>query len=82
MIRDLVRIRRSPNGLELGPGPGRGAWLCGTHPTVCLDEARRRGAFDRALRVRVGSDDIERLRARLDAGVVRALGEPGDTQKQ
>jgi hypothetical protein len=37
---------------------------------------------DRALRVRTGSDEIERLRARLDAGVVRALGEPGDAQKK
>jgi predicted RNA-binding protein YlxR (DUF448 family) len=53
-------------GLRVGPGPGRGAWLCAEHAVACLDLAVRRRALDRALRVAVGSDDVERLRAKLD----------------
>jgi predicted RNA-binding protein YlxR (DUF448 family) len=69
----LVRLRAvsTPSGataLELGAGPGRGAWLCRTHPAACLDEARRRRAVERALRTQVRNDDIERLRARLVGG--------------
>jgi predicted RNA-binding protein YlxR (DUF448 family) len=65
---ELVRFRATPSGLELGPGPGRGAWLCRTHPAACLAEAQRRKAVERALRSEIGNDDIERLRARLDDG--------------
>jgi len=35
-------------GLRLGPGPGRGAWLCAD--IACFDAARRRRAFGRAFR--------------------------------
>lgn len=38
--------------------PGRGAWLCGIG---CLETARRRRAFDRAWRTKVGDAQIERL---------------------
>jgi len=72
-VEELVRIRAVPNpsgpsGLELGAGPGRGAWLCRSHPAACLEEAQRRRAVERALRTAVGNDDIERLRARLFDG--------------
>jgi predicted RNA-binding protein YlxR (DUF448 family) len=61
----LVRFRATPTGLELGPGPGRGAWLCRSHAAACLDQAQRRGTVERALRTSIGNDDIAQLRARL-----------------
>jgi predicted RNA-binding protein YlxR (DUF448 family) len=68
----LVRFRAvsTPSGLsglELGAGPGRGAWLCRSHPAACLEEAQRRRTVDRALRTSIRNDEIERLRARLFA---------------
>jgi len=69
-----VRFRATPSGLELGAGPGRGAWLCRTHPAACLAEAQRRRAVERALRTQMRTDEIERLRARLDDGDVPAEG--------
>jgi predicted RNA-binding protein YlxR (DUF448 family) len=77
-VEELVRFHRTPNGLEPGPGPGRGAWLCRAHPGPCLDEARRRRTVDRALRIPIRDDDIEQLRARLVAGVVPTNGETGE----
>ena len=44
--------------------PGRGAWLCGP---ACLDEAARRGRFERAWRQRVDPAAIDRLRSELAA---------------
>jgi predicted RNA-binding protein YlxR (DUF448 family) len=72
-VEELVRLRAvsTPSGasvLELGAGPGRGAWLCRSHPAACLDEAQRRRAVERAMRTPIGTDDIERLRARLFDG--------------
>jgi predicted RNA-binding protein YlxR (DUF448 family) len=64
-VEELVRIRRTPTGLEPGAGPGRGAWLCRDHPADCLDEAQRRRAVGRALRTTIEDDDIRRLRATL-----------------
>jgi predicted RNA-binding protein YlxR (DUF448 family) len=64
-VEELVRIRRTPAGLEPGAGPGRGAWLCRNHPADCLDEAQRRRAVGRALRTTIEDDDIRRLRAKL-----------------
>lgn len=62
-----MRLGRGADGrLTVGPGPGRGAWLCGPPATVaCLDEAVRRRALDRALRATVPKDEIDTLRARL-----------------
>jgi predicted RNA-binding protein YlxR (DUF448 family) len=74
---DLVRIRVTASGLEVGAGPGRGAWLCRDHPAACLDEAQRRKSVERALRTPVGTDDIERLRARLFDGEVPVSDETG-----
>jgi hypothetical protein len=65
---ELVRLARSPDDgrLQVGPGPGRGAWLCGppAAPT-CLDEALRRRALDRALRTTVTGDELQAVRAKL-----------------
>jgi len=77
-VTALVRFHRSPIGLVTGAGAGRGAWLCRDDPVACLDEARRKRAVGRALRVTVGNDEIEQLRARLDADRVRMSGETGD----
>jgi len=63
---ELVRVRTTDAGLELGPGPGRGAWLCRGHPQTCFELAVRRHAFERALRVSIGRDELEDLRARLE----------------
>jgi predicted RNA-binding protein YlxR (DUF448 family) len=70
-VTALVRIHRTPAGLETGDGAGRGAWLCREHPGACLEEAVKKRAWDRAFRFRVGNDEIEQLRARLDAGHFR-----------
>jgi predicted RNA-binding protein YlxR (DUF448 family) len=62
----LVRVHRASDGrLALGPGPGRGAWLCGESPGSCLDRAQRRGGLARALRAPVGLGDVDDLRAKL-----------------
>jgi uncharacterized protein len=63
---ELDRIARRPDG-SLGVGrrePGRGAWLC-TASMACFDQAIKRKALERALRIPVTNTDIERLRARL-----------------
>jgi hypothetical protein len=64
---DLVRLSRGADGsIRVGPGTGRGAWLCGPPTTAaCLEAAIRRRALDRALRGPVPTDEIEALRARL-----------------
>jgi predicted RNA-binding protein YlxR (DUF448 family) len=77
-VTALVRVHRSPAGLRTGDGAGRGAWLCREHPVACLEEAVRKRAVDRALRIAVGNDEIEQLRARLDAGRVPVSGETGE----
>jgi len=59
----LVRISAH---LEVGPGPGRGAWLCADHPVECLDQAIKRRTVARALRVEVNTDDLTALRAKLE----------------
>ena len=66
-VTALVRVGRSPDGtLHMGPGPGRGAWLCAPPAaTDCLDAAMRRRALERALRATVGGDEVAGLRARL-----------------
>ncbi len=63
----LVRIARAPDGaLTVGPGPGRGAWLCGEPATAgCFDQAVRRGALGRALRSEVTKAELAELRAKL-----------------
>jgi predicted RNA-binding protein YlxR (DUF448 family) len=64
---ELVRVRRvAAGGLAVGPGPGRGAWLCGADATAaCLARALRHRALERALRAPVTAPEIDALRARL-----------------
>jgi len=59
----LVRIARRPDGfLALGPGPGRGAWVCSAG---CLDAAVGRGSLARALRCEIAAHELETLRATM-----------------
>jgi predicted RNA-binding protein YlxR (DUF448 family) len=62
----MVRLVRLPDGsLAVGAGlPGRGAWLCRDSPG-CIDQAVRRGAFQRALRQPVDASQVERVRSEL-----------------
>ena len=62
---ELLRITWRDGELVVGPGPGRGAWLCADRPFECLETASRRGAFGRALHTAVLVSDVAALRARL-----------------
>ena len=64
----LVRVSLDADGApRVGPGPGRGAWLCGPPATLgCLAEAERRHALDRALRAPVTAHQLAALRAKLE----------------
>jgi predicted RNA-binding protein YlxR (DUF448 family) len=64
-VAELVRLRWTPTGVELGKGPGRGAWLCAGNADACLDLALRRPALARALRAPVTNEDLVRVRAKL-----------------
>ena len=59
----LVRITAH---LVVGPGPGRGAWLCADHPVECFDQAIKRRTVARALRAEVSTHDLSALRAKLE----------------
>ncbi|HSO95925.1 MAG TPA: DUF448 domain-containing protein [Acidimicrobiia bacterium] len=65
---ELVRVFvAADGGPDVGPGPGRGAWLCRPPGTIrCLDDAQRRRALDRALRVSISASQLARLRAKLE----------------
>jgi predicted RNA-binding protein YlxR (DUF448 family) len=61
----LVRITAAPLGtLTVGPGSGRGAWLCVDAP-ACFEAAVGRRALGRALRRHIEADEVGRLRATL-----------------
>jgi len=64
---ELVRVSLDADGEpQLGPGPGRGAWLCRPPDAIaCLDAATRRRALDRALRAPVAAPALGALRAKL-----------------
>ena len=64
----LVRVFLDADGEpQLGPGPGRGAWLCRPPGAIaCLDAATRRGALDRALRAPITAPGLGALRAKLE----------------
>jgi predicted RNA-binding protein YlxR (DUF448 family) len=56
----LYRVVRQEDG-SLAEGrtlPGRGAWLCRDSPG-CIDQAKRRNAFGRALRGEVGGLQVD-----------------------
>jgi predicted RNA-binding protein YlxR (DUF448 family) len=53
-------------GVQIGRSlPGRGAWLC-ADTASCLDQAARRDALGRALRVRLDADAYAHLRSLLE----------------
>ncbi|MBS1838015.1 MAG: DUF448 domain-containing protein [Actinobacteria bacterium] len=54
----LVRVRA---GGSMGPGPGRGAWLCTGRR--CVEDPRARSALSRALRSEVSDDDLDSVRS-------------------
>ncbi|RMH77379.1 MAG: YlxR family protein [Actinomyces sp.] len=55
----LVRLRRTSDGLALGPGPGRGAWVGPSR--ACLELAVKRRALGRALRFEANAAELARL---------------------
>ena len=86
-----MRVVLGPAGtLELGRHrPGRGAWLCrlnevGFPDPGCVEMARRRGAFPRALRATVAAGQVDLLvamtreRARMVDTGRRLTGEAPD----
>jgi len=76
--RDLLRIVRATDGhVEVDPtgkANGRGAYVCAR--IECFDAAAARKRFDAALRVRIRTDDIDRLRRELEALLVDAQASP------
>jgi len=61
-----VRVARAPGGaVTVGPGPGRGAWLCGGTTIACYDQAVRRRALARALRSELTTGELRALREKL-----------------
>ena len=58
----------TPDGaLHVGPGTGRGAWLCAPPDgLVCLEQAVRRRVLDKALRTTVSDAELEVVRAKLE----------------
>jgi N utilization substance protein A len=55
-LAEPVRVALGADGsLTVGPGSGRGAWLC-RGSEVCLSSALRRGALARGLRARLPDD--------------------------
>jgi predicted RNA-binding protein YlxR (DUF448 family) len=59
----MVRCVADDDGLRLDPhGPGRGAWVCNGE---CMVRAGRRGGFERSMRRRVPTGDIEALAATI-----------------
>jgi len=73
-----VRLARTEGGrLAIGRDrPGRGAWLC-RGSQECLERAVRGKAFDRALRCRVGEDEVAEVRSALLGGVDEAPASAG-----
>jgi predicted RNA-binding protein YlxR (DUF448 family) len=61
--RRLVRFVRTAEGGVVcdptGRQPGRGAYLCGGER--CFERAQKGHMLDRALRLKLGEDDYERL---------------------
>ena len=59
--RDLVRVVRTPQGdVQMA---GRGAYVC--HDPACLQKARKKRAFERALEVTISDAVYDRMEAEL-----------------
>jgi predicted RNA-binding protein YlxR (DUF448 family) len=67
--KELIRVVRTPAGsLDVDPTgkkPGRGAYLCAN--AECLEKALKGRRLENALGVKIDSDTIEKVRARLSA---------------
>ena len=63
---ELVRISVIDGVAAVGPGPGRGAWLC--PDPRCLDEARKKRSIARALRTEIAPDQLDGIEQRLWEG--------------
>jgi uncharacterized protein len=76
--RTLVRFVRSPEGVvsvdPSGKANGRGAYTCAT--SDCFEKAVKTRKLAGALRVKLGEDDIDRLRAEFE----RATGDVASPQ--
>jgi uncharacterized protein len=76
--RTLVRFVRDPEGDvhvdPTGKANGRGAYTCAK--TDCFERAVKNRKLASALRVKLGEDDIERLRAEFE----RATGDVANPQ--
>jgi hypothetical protein len=71
----MVRVvRLADGGVAVGRSlPGRGAWLCAGSP-ACVAEARKRRAFERALRGPLDAAAVERLASGMAPGPGGAEG--------
>lgn len=62
----LLRVVRNADGSvsfdPAGRAPGRGAYVCSAE---CFAAARKTGKLDRALRVRLSDQDLERIAGQL-----------------
>ena len=56
---ELVRIHHTPDGLAVGRGPGRGAYVCPDR--ACFDAAVKQRGIARALRIAADADQLARL---------------------
>ena len=67
-VDELVRLSCAPDGsVDVGPGTGRGAWLCAPPDGLaCLDQAVRKRVLDKALRTTVSDAELEAVRAKLE----------------
>ena len=84
--RELVRVVRSPEGTvlvdESGKRSGRGAYLC--RQQVCWESALSQRKLDRALKVTVPAETIDRLReyaAKLPKQLPTEFGEEKEPDK-
>ena len=65
--KSLLRVVKSPEGVVsldfVGKKPGRGAYVC--HDPACLQKARKKRAFERALEVTISDAVYDRMEAEL-----------------
>ena len=68
-------IVRSPLGVvsfdPSGRAPGRGAYVCSAE---CFAAARKAGKLDRALRTKLGEQDLERIAGEMSRDTSRCVG--------